>query len=85
MQVEGAYVAETIKLVEYVENKEDPLIQNVRTHQHDTYSTLLQTANKFKKFFHSERKQIKNMIAQNIKEKWEHERMHGQFPCSLDK
>jgi hypothetical protein len=26
MQVEGAYIAETVNLVEYVENKEDPLI-----------------------------------------------------------
>jgi hypothetical protein len=27
MQVKGAYIAETLNLVEYVENKEDPLIQ----------------------------------------------------------
>jgi hypothetical protein len=26
MQVEGAYIAETVNLVEYVESKEDPLI-----------------------------------------------------------
>jgi hypothetical protein len=32
MQVEGAYIAETVNLVEYVESKEDPLIQIVRTH-----------------------------------------------------
>jgi hypothetical protein len=31
MQVEGAYIAETLNLVEYVESKEDPLIQIVRT------------------------------------------------------
>jgi hypothetical protein len=30
MQVEGAYIAETVNLVEYVENKEDPLIQIVK-------------------------------------------------------
>jgi hypothetical protein len=29
MQVEGAYIAETLNLVEYVESKEDPLIQTV--------------------------------------------------------
>jgi hypothetical protein len=46
MQVEGAYIAETRNLVEYVENKRDPLIQIVRTHQHNTNSALLQTANK---------------------------------------
>jgi hypothetical protein len=69
MQVEGAYIAEIIKLVEYVESKEDPLIQ-IMTHQHNTNSALLQTANKFQKSFQSETKQI-NMIAQNIKEKWD--------------
>jgi hypothetical protein len=51
MQVEVAYIAETLNLVEYVENKEGPLIQIVRTHQHNTNSALLQTANKFKKSF----------------------------------
>jgi hypothetical protein len=45
---------------------------------------LLQTANKFKKSFQSETKQIKNIITQNIKGKWEERRMHGQFPRSLD-
>jgi hypothetical protein len=70
MQVEGAYIAETLNLVEYVESKEDPLIQIVRTHPHNTNSALLQTANKFKKSFQSETKQIKNIITQNIKEKW---------------
>jgi hypothetical protein len=67
IQVEGAYIAETLNLVEYVESKEDPLIQIVRTHQHNTNSALLQTANKFKKSFQSETKQIKNIITQNIK------------------
>jgi myo-inositol-1-phosphate synthase len=84
MQVEGAYTAETLNLVEYVENKEDPLIQIVRKHQHNTNSALLQTANKFKKSFPSETKKIKNMITQNIKGKWEEKGMHGQFPRSLD-
>jgi hypothetical protein len=59
MQVEGAYIAETLNLVEYVENEEDPLIHIVRTLQHNTNSALLQTANKFKKSFPSETKQIK--------------------------
>jgi hypothetical protein len=51
MQVEGAYIAETVNLVEYVESKEDPLIQIVRTHQHYTNSALLQTANNLKNLF----------------------------------
>jgi hypothetical protein len=84
MQVEGAYIAETLNLVEYVESKEDPLIQIVRTRQHNTNSELLQAADKFKKSFQSGTKQIKN-ITQNIKGKWEEKRMHGQFPRSLDK
>jgi hypothetical protein len=84
MQVEGAYIAETVNLVEYAESKEDPLIQIVRTHQHNTNSALLQTPNKFKKSFQSETKQMKNIITQNMKEKWEEERMHGQSPRSLD-
>jgi IS30 family transposase len=46
---------------------------------------LLQTANKFKKSFQSETKQIKNIITQNIKGKWEEKRMHGQLPCRLHK
>jgi hypothetical protein len=79
MQMEEAYIAETINLVEYVENEEDPLIQIVRTHQHNTNSALLQRANKFKNSFQSETKQIKN-ITQNIKGKWEEKRMHEQFP-----
>jgi hypothetical protein len=61
MQLEGAYIAETLNLVEYAESKENPLIQIARTHQHNTNSALLQTANKFKKSFKSETKQIKNI------------------------
>jgi hypothetical protein len=51
--------------------------------KHNTNSALLQTANKFKKSFQSETKQIKNIITQNIKGKWEEKRMHGQFPRSF--
>jgi carboxypeptidase C (cathepsin A) len=68
MQVEGAYITETLNLVEYVESKEDPLIQTVRTHQHNTHSALLQTANKFNKSFRSETKQIKNKKLRIFKE-----------------
>jgi hypothetical protein len=41
MQTEGAYTAEVTKLKEYVESKEDSLIQVVRTHQPHTNSALL--------------------------------------------
>jgi hypothetical protein len=43
MQLEAAYAVEITKFVEYVDRKEDPLIQVVRTHQHNTDSAELQT------------------------------------------
>jgi hypothetical protein len=51
MQVEGAYIAETLNLVEYVGSKEDPLIQIVRTHQQNTNSSLLQTLTNLRNLF----------------------------------
>ena len=44
MQLEAAHAVEITKLMEYVNRKEDPLIQVVRTHQHNTDSAVLQTA-----------------------------------------
>jgi len=44
MQLEVAHAVEITKLVEYVDGKEDPLIQIVRTHQHNTDSVVLETA-----------------------------------------
>jgi len=43
MQLETAHAVGITNLVEYVERKEDPLIQVVRTHQHNTDSAMLQT------------------------------------------
>jgi hypothetical protein len=51
MQVEGACIVEIVKLVDCVEHKEDPLIQIVRTHEHNTNSALLQTVNNFNKLY----------------------------------
>jgi hypothetical protein len=31
----------------------------------------------------NETKEIRDIIARSIKEKWEKKRMHGQFPCSI--
>jgi hypothetical protein len=42
-QIEGVYIAEIISLEKYVEHKEDPLIQIVRTDQCNTNSALFQT------------------------------------------
>ena len=44
MQLEAVYAVEITKLMEYVDRKEDLLIQVVRTHQHNTDSSVLQTA-----------------------------------------
>jgi len=41
MQLEAAHAIEISKLAEYVDWKEDPLIQVVRTHQHNTDSVVL--------------------------------------------
>jgi hypothetical protein len=80
VQIEGAYVTEMMKLMKYVESKEDLLIQIVRTHQHHTKSTLLQTVNNFKKSFQSETERMQNVTAQSI----EGRRMQRQFSGSLD-
>jgi hypothetical protein len=44
MQLEEAYTVPITKLVEYIDRKEDPLIQFVRRHQHNINSAVLQTA-----------------------------------------
>ena len=44
MQLEAAHTVEITILAEYVDRKEDPLIQVVRTHQHNTDSVVLQRA-----------------------------------------
>jgi hypothetical protein len=79
MQTEGAYITEVIKLKEYVEHTEDPLMQTVRTHQHNTTSTLFHTTTNLQKSLQSDTKQIKTTIARNLKERWEAKRLHGQF------
>ena len=43
VQLEGAYFVEITKALEYVARKEDPLLQFVRTHQHNISSAVLQT------------------------------------------
>ena len=68
--------------MEYVDRKEDPLIQVVRN-QHNTDSALLQTARCLKAEVQRETK-IKENIAEKTKERWHGERMHGQLPRNLD-
>ena len=66
MQLEAAHAVEITKLFEYVDRKEDPLIQVVRTHQHNTDSAMLQTARCLKAEVKRETK-IKESIAEKTK------------------
>ena len=81
MQLEAV---EITKLVEYVDRKEDPLIQVVRTHQHNTDSAVLQTAGCLKPEVQKETRKMKDSIAEKTIERWHRKRMHGQLPRNLD-
>ena len=70
--------------MEYVDRKEDPLIQVVRTHQHNTDSAVLQTARCLKTEVRKEIRKIKDTIVEKAKERWHGKRMHGQLPRNLD-
>ena len=83
MQLEAAHAGEITKLMEYVDRKEDLLIQVVRTHQHNTNSAVLQTARYLKAEVQRETK-MKESIAEKTKERWRAKRMHGQLPRNLD-
>ena len=69
MQLEADHTVEITKLAEYVDRKEDPLIQVVRTHQHNTDSAVLQTAKCLKTEVQKETSKIKNSIAEKTKER----------------
>jgi len=69
MQSEAAHAAEITKLVEYVDKKEDPLIQVVRTHQHNTHSAVLNTARCLKIEVQRETRKMKDSIAEKTKER----------------
>ena len=64
--------------------KEDPLIQVVRTHQHNTDSAVLQTARCLKTEVQKETRKMKDSIAEKTKERWHWNRMHGQLPRNLE-
>ena len=68
MELEAACAVEITKLMEYVDRKEDPLIQVVRTHQHNTDSAVLQTARCLKTEVQKETRKIKDSIAEKTKE-----------------
>src|SRR5215510_14922588 len=83
-QLETVHAVEITKLVEYIDRKEDPLMQVVRTHQHNTNSAMLQRARHFKTEIQRETSKMKDSIEEKTKERWHGKRMHGQLPRSLD-
>ena len=70
--------------MEYVDRKEDPLIQIVRTHQHITGAAVLQTARCPKTEVQRETRKIKESIEEKTKGRWHGKRMHGQLPRNVD-
>jgi hypothetical protein len=70
--------------MEYVDSIEHPLIQIVRTHQHNMNSAMVQTARSLSRELQRGTRQIKASITEKAKGRWRGKRMHGQFPRSLD-
>jgi len=68
MQLEAAHMVEITKLVEYVDKKEDPLIQVVGTHQHNIDSAVLKTARCLKIKVQRETRKMKDCIAEKTKD-----------------
>jgi len=66
MRLEATHAVEITKLVEYVDRKEDPLIQVVKTRQHNTDSATLQTARCLKTEVQRETRKM-NSIAEKKK------------------
>ena len=83
MQLEAAHAVEITKLMEYVDRKDDPLIQVVRTYKHNTDSAVLRTARCLMAEVQRETK-IKESITEKTKERWHGKRMHGQLQRNLD-
>jgi len=69
MQLEAAHAVEILKLVGYVEKQENPLMQIVRTHQHDTNSTVSEKARCLKTDEKKETRKMKDSIAEKTRER----------------
>ena len=67
MQLEAAHAVEITKLLEYVDRKKHPLIQVVRTHQHNTDSAVLQTARYLMTEVQRETRKMKDSIVEKQK------------------
>jgi hypothetical protein len=83
MHLETDHAAEITKLVEYVDRKEDPPTQFVRTHRHNANSAVLQTASCLETEVQRETRKIKDSIEKKTKERWHGKGMHGQMPRNL--
>jgi hypothetical protein len=70
MQLEEAYAVNIMKLVEYVDRKEDPLIQIARTHKHNINSARLQTASCLKTAVQRGTRQTKESTAKRKQKKY---------------
>jgi len=70
MQLEEAYTVEITKLVEYIDSKEDPLIQTQNV-PHIINSAELQTVRCLKTAVQRGTRQIKDSIAEKTKEIWQ--------------
>jgi len=70
MHLEEAYIVEITAMMECVEKNKDPIIQIVRTHQHSTTPTTVQTAISLKKELRRGTRLVKIIIAEKTKEKW---------------
>ena len=64
------YAVGITKRMEYIENKEVPLIQIVRTQQHDIHPALLQTARRLKTELQTRPRQMRDSIAEKTKDRW---------------
>ena len=84
MQLEAANAIEITKLVEYVDRKEDPLTQVVRTHQHNIDSAVLQTARCLRTELQRDTRKMKDSIEEKAKERWHGKRTHEKLPLNLD-
>ena len=69
--------------MECVDSKEDPLMQIVGTHQHNINSAMLQSVRRLKIELQRGTRQIKDSIAEKIKERWQGWRIYGQLPRNL--
>jgi len=66
MQLEEAFIVDITQVVDYVDSKEDLLIQTVRTHHHIS-STILKTARRLKRELQRRTRQIKESTAEKKK------------------